>query len=52
LVEQNAAAALSVASHAYVMENGLVALSGAVAEIRDDPAVARAFLGLDTEAKN
>ncbi|GAA4550766.1 ABC transporter ATP-binding protein [Pseudonocardia xishanensis] len=52
LVEQNAAAALSVASHAYVVENGLVVLSGPVAEIRDDPAVARAFLGLDTEATN
>jgi branched-chain amino acid transport system ATP-binding protein len=52
LVEQNAAAALSVASHAYVVENGKVVLAGPVAEIRDDPAVARAFLGHDVPAGN
>jgi branched-chain amino acid transport system ATP-binding protein len=47
LVEQNATAAFSVASHAYVLENGTVVLSGPVDTVADDPLVLRAFLGID-----
>ena len=47
MVEQNAAAAFEVASYVYVLEQGVLTLEGPAAEVRDDPRVARAFLGLD-----
>jgi branched-chain amino acid transport system ATP-binding protein len=46
LVEQDVLVALDVASRAYVLENGRVALSGAAAEVRDDRGVRKAYLGL------
>ena len=46
LVEQDVLVALDVANRAYVLENGRVALSGPAAEVRDDPGVRRAYLGL------
>ena len=46
LVEQDVLVALDVANRAYVLENGRVVLSGAAAEVRDDPGVRRAYLGL------
>ena len=46
LVEQDVLVALDAAHRAYVLENGRVALSGAAAEVRDDPAVRRAYLGV------
>src|ERR1700682_5021542 len=46
LVEQDVLVALDAAHRAYVLENGRVALSGAAAEVRDDPGVRRAYLGL------
>jgi branched-chain amino acid transport system ATP-binding protein len=46
LVEQDVLVALDVANRAYVLENGRVALSGAAADVRDDPGVRRAYLGL------
>ncbi len=46
LVEQDVLVALDVANRAYVLENGRVAMSGAAAEVRDDPGVRRAYLGL------
>jgi branched-chain amino acid transport system ATP-binding protein len=46
LVEQDVLVALDVANRAYVLENGRIALSGAAAEVRDDPGVRRAYLGL------
>src|SRR5207245_2843453 len=46
LVEQDVLVALGVASRAYVLENGRVALSGAAAEVRDDRGVRKAYLGL------
>jgi branched-chain amino acid transport system ATP-binding protein len=49
LVEQNAAMALSVASHAYVLATGQVALSGPAAELAKDDAVRDLYLGRDTE---
>jgi len=45
LVEQNAAMALELAGHAYVIETGRVVLSGAAADIQRDDAVRRAYLG-------
>ena len=46
LVEQDVLIALDAANRAYVLENGRVALSGAAAEVKDDPGVRRAYLGL------
>ena len=46
LVEQDVLVALDAANRAYVLENGRVALSGAAADVRDDPGVRRAYLGL------
>jgi branched-chain amino acid transport system ATP-binding protein len=46
LVEQDVLVALDVANRAYVLENGRVALSGPAAEVRDDPGVRKAYLGL------
>lgn len=45
LVEQNARLALEAAHRAYVMESGLVTMSGAAASMLDDPGVRRAYLG-------
>ncbi|WP_028311797.1 ABC transporter ATP-binding protein [Derxia gummosa] len=46
LVEQNARAALQVADHAYVLENGRVGLEGPAAELASDPRVIESYLGL------
>jgi branched-chain amino acid transport system ATP-binding protein len=46
LVEQNAAAALSIASYAYVLDRGEVAHEGPAAQVSTDPILAQAFLGL------
>jgi branched-chain amino acid transport system ATP-binding protein len=45
LVEQNAALALGLADHAYLLETGRVVLAGPSGEIRKDEAVRRAYLG-------
>ena len=45
LVEQNAAMALELASHAYLLETGRVVLGGAADELRRNDAVRRAYLG-------
>ncbi|BAB54463.1 ABC transporter ATP-binding protein (plasmid) [Mesorhizobium loti] len=45
IVEQNAMLALEYAQHAFVVEQGRVALSGPAATVRDDPAVIAAYLG-------
>ena len=46
LVEQNVAASLKLASHAYVLENGSVTLSGSGEALLADDGVRRAYLGL------
>jgi branched-chain amino acid transport system ATP-binding protein len=46
LVEQNAAAALSIADRGYVIETGRIGHSGTGAELLHDPAVRRAYLGV------
>src|SRR5881275_2824786 len=46
LVEQNLAAALEIATRGYVIETGQVKLSGTAAELRSDPKIRSAYLGL------
>jgi branched-chain amino acid transport system ATP-binding protein len=46
LVEQDVLVALDAADRAYVLENGRVVLSGPAAEVKDDPGVRKAYLGL------
>jgi branched-chain amino acid transport system ATP-binding protein len=45
LVEQNARLALEAAHRAYVMESGLITLSGDARTLLDDPKVREAYLG-------
>jgi branched-chain amino acid transport system ATP-binding protein len=45
VVEQNAAMALELADHAYVIETGRVVLSGTTGEIKSNDAVRRSYLG-------
>lgn len=46
LVEQNVVQSLELASRAYILENGLFALSGPAAEVRANPELRRAYLGM------
>ena len=46
LVEQNVMQSLEIANRAYVMENGKVVLSGAAADLIDDPNLRKTYLGL------
>ncbi|MFT3866491.1 MAG: ABC transporter ATP-binding protein [Solirubrobacterales bacterium] len=45
LVEQNANIALELANRAYVLEAGQIAIEGTAAELHDNEAVRRAYLG-------
>jgi branched-chain amino acid transport system ATP-binding protein len=45
LVEQNASRALAVANRGYVMESGLISMSGPGHELLNDPKVRAAYLG-------
>jgi branched-chain amino acid transport system ATP-binding protein len=45
LVEQNANLALELADHAYLLETGRIVMSGRAAEIRQDEAIRRSYLG-------
>jgi branched-chain amino acid transport system ATP-binding protein len=46
LVEQNVAVSLKLASHAYVLENGRITLSGSGEEMLGDDRVRQAYLGI------
>jgi len=46
LVEQNVAASLTLAQHAYVLENGRIVMQGRADELLHDPRVRQAYLGL------
>jgi branched-chain amino acid transport system ATP-binding protein len=46
LVEQNAAMALTIAEHGYVMENGRIVLEGPAASLRENADVKEFYLGL------
>ena len=45
LVEQNASRALSIADRGYVMESGIVTMSGDATQMLNDPRVRAAYLG-------
>ena len=45
LVEQNARQALKIAHRAYVLETGVISLSGEAEELRNNPKVQAAYLG-------
>ncbi|MDH5577612.1 MAG: ATP-binding cassette domain-containing protein, partial [Betaproteobacteria bacterium] len=45
VVEQNAAMALELADHAYLIETGRIVLSGTADQIKKDDAVRRSYLG-------
>jgi branched-chain amino acid transport system ATP-binding protein len=46
LVEQNVVQSLALASRGYILEQGEIVLSGAASELRDNPALKRAYLGM------
>ena len=47
LVEQNAAMAVSVAQHGYVMETGRIVLEGSIEKLRDNSDIREFYLGLN-----
>jgi branched-chain amino acid transport system ATP-binding protein len=46
LVEQRLAESLEIADRAYVLQTGRVILSGTAAEVRDNPDIRKAYLGI------
>ena len=46
LVEQDVVLALDIADRGYVLENGRMVMSGRAADLRRDPAVRKAYLGV------
>jgi branched-chain amino acid transport system ATP-binding protein len=46
LVEQNVVQSLDLAQRAYVLENGLVAMSGRAADLARNPELQKAYLGM------
>jgi branched-chain amino acid transport system ATP-binding protein len=47
LVEQNAALALDIADHGYVMENGRIVLEGPAGNLRENSDIKEFYLGLN-----
>jgi branched-chain amino acid transport system ATP-binding protein len=45
LVEQNAALALDLADHAYLIETGRLVMEGPAQRLRDDENIRKAYLG-------
>jgi len=45
MVEQNASMALQIAHRAYVLQTGVVVLSGTAAELRENEDIKQAYLG-------
>ncbi len=50
LVEQNARMALNAADRAYILQSGQIILSGRSADLKNDPAVQAAYLGVEGKA--
>ena len=46
LVEQNVRAAIDVVDRLVLLERGRVVLAGPAAQMRDDPRIAQAYLGI------
>lgn len=51
IVEQNARAALELADHGYVMENGRIVLDGPAAQLRENEDIKEFYLGLNTSGE-
>lgn len=51
LVEQNAMAALDVASHGYIMENGRIVMDGPAEKLKENEDVREFYMGLGTLAE-
>ncbi len=51
LVEQNARAALALADHGYVMEQGRIVLDGPGAQLRENEDIKEFYLGLNTSGE-
>ena len=51
LVEQNARAALELADHGYVMENGRIVLDGPASQLRENEDIKEFYLGLNTSGE-
>jgi branched-chain amino acid transport system ATP-binding protein len=51
LVEQNAAMALDLAQHGYVLDNGKIVLDGSSQALREDPDVQEFYLGTGAAAE-
>ena len=49
LVEQNARKALDAASYAFVLERGLITIKGSAVDVRNDPAIVKAYLGAGSQ---
>lgn len=49
LIEQNAAMALSIAHHGYVMENGITVMDAAAEKLRADADIQEFYLGIGAE---
>jgi branched-chain amino acid transport system ATP-binding protein len=47
LVEQNAAVALQIADRGYVLQTGEIMLSDSAENLRKDPTVQKAYLGIE-----
>ena len=45
LVEQNVVQSLAIAHRAYVLEDGLIALSGKASELAEHPGLRKSYLG-------
>jgi branched-chain amino acid transport system ATP-binding protein len=45
LVEQNAALALELADHAYVLETGRIVMSGKASDVKSNEAIRKSYLG-------
>jgi branched-chain amino acid transport system ATP-binding protein len=46
LVEQNVVQSLEVAERAYILDNGIFVLEGKAADLKNDPALKRTYLGM------
>jgi branched-chain amino acid transport system ATP-binding protein len=49
IAEQNAAAALAIADHGYVLQNGRIVAEGPAAELSGHPQVMGAYIGLSQD---
>ena len=51
VVEQNTAAALSIADYGYVMENGRIGLQGDAASLKNNPSIRELYLGVSEKGE-